>query len=466
MTPDPIDADYLIVGAGAAGMAFADTILTDTDARILMVDRHHRPGGHWNDAYPFVRLHQPSAFYGANSRELSHGTKDAVGWNKGLYDLAGGAEVLGYFDQLMQQRFLPSGRVQYFPMCNATSGDEFESVLTGQRHRVKVKKKIVDATYAATAVPSTHPPIYSVAPGARFVPLNDLPKVAQPQADYVVVGSGKTGIDACLWLLQQGMGPERIRWIMPRDAWLLDRAKIQPGDEFFFDTIGSFARQFEAVVAARSLTDLFDRLEAGGELVRIDSSVRPTVYRCATISHDELVQLRRIEGIVRLGHVREVDATQIVLERGQLPLSPNTLVVDCSASAIPQRPMVPIWAGKHITLQMVRTCQPTFSAALIAHIEASFDDEAEKNGLCAPVPAPYLDIDWLRMLAVSVKNRFAWSQHPGIEQWLAQSRLDSFFASVRRVQSTDSDKLAVLQRYQGAVVPAMAKLPQLLAGVG
>ena len=62
MPPDPIDADYLIVGAGAVGMAFADTILTDTDARILMVDRHHCPGGHWNDAYPFVRLHQPSAF--------------------------------------------------------------------------------------------------------------------------------------------------------------------------------------------------------------------------------------------------------------------------------------------------------------------------------------------------------------------------------------------------------------------
>ena len=45
MTPNSIEADYLIVGAGAAGMAFADTILTDTNARILMVDRHHRPAG-------------------------------------------------------------------------------------------------------------------------------------------------------------------------------------------------------------------------------------------------------------------------------------------------------------------------------------------------------------------------------------------------------------------------------------
>jgi hypothetical protein len=226
MNTNSIETDYLIVGAGAAGMAFADTLLADTDARILLVDRRHRPGGHWNDAYSFVRLHQPSAFYGVNSRELSHGIKDTVGRNKGLYDLAGAPEVQGYFDQLMQQRFLPSGRVQYFPMCNVIGDDEFESLLSGQRRLVKVHKKIVDATYAATAVPSTHPPKYSVAPGVRCVPVNDLPKITEPQPSYLVAGSGKTGIDACLWLQDHGVRSESIRWIMPRDAWLLDRAKI------------------------------------------------------------------------------------------------------------------------------------------------------------------------------------------------------------------------------------------------
>ncbi len=61
---ESISADYLIMGAGAAGMAFADSVFTETDATIVMVDRHDRPGGHWNDVYPFVRLHQPSSFYG------------------------------------------------------------------------------------------------------------------------------------------------------------------------------------------------------------------------------------------------------------------------------------------------------------------------------------------------------------------------------------------------------------------
>jgi hypothetical protein len=104
-----------------------------------------------------------------------------------------------------------------------------ESVLTGQRHRVKVKRKIVDATYAATAVPYAPSQVLRGARRALRAAERLSRQVAQPQADYVVVGSGKTGIDACLWLLEQGVGPERIRWIMPRDAWLLDRAKISRG---------------------------------------------------------------------------------------------------------------------------------------------------------------------------------------------------------------------------------------------
>jgi cation diffusion facilitator CzcD-associated flavoprotein CzcO len=88
MSMKEIDTDYLVVGAGATAMSFVDTLLTETDARIVMVDRHHRPGGHWNEAYPFVRPHQPSAFYGVNSRELSSWTKDTIGLNAGFYGLA------------------------------------------------------------------------------------------------------------------------------------------------------------------------------------------------------------------------------------------------------------------------------------------------------------------------------------------------------------------------------------------
>ena len=42
-TRQPIEADYLIIGAGAVGMAFADTLLSETQATIALVDRRHEP---------------------------------------------------------------------------------------------------------------------------------------------------------------------------------------------------------------------------------------------------------------------------------------------------------------------------------------------------------------------------------------------------------------------------------------
>jgi NAD(P)-binding Rossmann-like domain len=117
-----IKTDYLIIGSGAVGLAFADTLLDESDADIVIVDRHGKPGGHWNDAYSFVALHQPSAFYGVNSTPLGSNRKDSIGVNAGLYELASGPEVSGYFDSVMRQRLLPSGRVRYFPM-SASRGD-------------------------------------------------------------------------------------------------------------------------------------------------------------------------------------------------------------------------------------------------------------------------------------------------------------------------------------------------------
>jgi cation diffusion facilitator CzcD-associated flavoprotein CzcO len=94
-------------------MAFVDTLLSETDSWIVMVDRRDRPGGHWNDAYPFVGLHQPAAFYGVASRELSEWRKDETGLNAGFYSLSTGTGVLSHFEQVMRQRFLPSGRVVF-----------------------------------------------------------------------------------------------------------------------------------------------------------------------------------------------------------------------------------------------------------------------------------------------------------------------------------------------------------------
>ena len=68
-----VEADYLVVGAGAMGMAFTDALIDHADVRVALVDRRHGVGGHWLEAYPFVRLHQSSTFYGVASTVLGGG---------------------------------------------------------------------------------------------------------------------------------------------------------------------------------------------------------------------------------------------------------------------------------------------------------------------------------------------------------------------------------------------------------
>ncbi|MEO6030360.1 MAG: FAD/NAD(P)-binding protein [Burkholderiaceae bacterium] len=470
MSSPPIEADYLVIGAGATAMAFVDTLLSESDASVALVDRHHRPGGHWNDAYPFVRLHQPSAFYGVASRELSSWTKDAAGLNKGLYGLASGTEVLSHFDQVMQERFVPSGRVRWVPMSEYRAGPEgthhLWSLTHGDSLQAVVRKKVVDATHAQTAVPSTHAPKYTLAAGVNCVPLNRLPDVRRPPAGYTVVGSGKTGMDACLWLLQNGGAPSRIRWIRPRDAWLLDRANAQPGADDFEHNIGSTIGQFEAIAAATSLPDLFVRLEQRGLLLRIDPSVQPSTYRCAVVSQAELAQLQRIEDVVRLGHVRGIEPTRIVLDQGALPADADTLYVDCSAAAIQMPPAVPVFDGARINLLMVRWCQPLFSAALIAWVESHVSDPARMNALCTVVPSPEKPSDWLPMWAVTLANGARWREHAELNAWLMQCRLNSVVAMMRGVKPDDAAKFALIKESGHKAGAALARIPALLAASG
>ncbi|MGA7135845.1 MAG: NAD(P)-binding protein [Mycobacterium sp.] len=418
-----LETDYLVVGAGAMGMAFTDTLVAETDAHVVIVDRGHAPGGHWMRAYPFVRLHQPSAYYGVNSRGLGSDTIDQLGWNEGLYELATVGEICAYFDRVMQQDLLPSGQVSYFPMAEYLGEGRFRT-LAGSDYTVNIRKRVVDATYLQTMVPSMRPPPYDVDDGVDCVPPNDLPAFAVDRERFVVVGAGKTGIDTCLWLLRNGIPPERLTWIMPRDAWLMDRGNIQPGPQFLQRFQAGFTDRLIAIEGATSVADLFDRLEACGNLLRLDPSTQPTMYRCANVSQTELQQLQRIRDIVRMGHVDRIEPGKLVLADGAIPVDGSALYIDCSADGLERRPSATVFDGNRITLQSVRGCQQVFSAGLIAHIEAAYHDDAARNQLCQPVPHPNTDLDWLTTTIAEQRNQISWLEDDDLMAWLSAARLD------------------------------------------
>ncbi|TQR84333.1 hypothetical protein D8S82_22600 [Mycobacterium hodleri] len=184
-----IETDYLVIGAGATALAFVDTMLDETDASFVIVDRYDQPGGHWRKAYDFVRLHQPADFYGVNSRSLGSSDVETHGLNAGMLGLSSRDEVRAYFEAVVRERFIPSGRVQYLPKTDYDWTSHIaRGIVSGKTTQFVVRRKIVDTTYMNVTVPSMRPPHYQVDPGVRVVAPNALSSLAGDDEHYVVVG--------------------------------------------------------------------------------------------------------------------------------------------------------------------------------------------------------------------------------------------------------------------------------------
>lgn len=425
-----IETDYLVVGAGATGMAFTDSLVADSDAQVVMVDRRHRPGGHWNDAYPFVRLHQPSAYYGVNSLPLGQDRIDADGPNAGGYDRADASEICAYFQRVLDEVLLESGRVRFLGMTDhlpdGSGRHVLRSRLTGDETEVRVRRRLVDATFLEGDIPSRHARRFEVEDGVRVIPPNDL--VTCDTSDgavsgFTVIGSGKTGMDSCTWLLEQGVPPEMVRWVKPREAWLYDRALTQPR-ELVASIIDGVALELQAAAEAEDPQDLMSRLESCGRLMRVDAGVEPTMFRAATLSRREADRLRSIEDVVRKGRVMRVERDRLVLAEGEVPSDPGRLHVDCTASGLPHSSPRPIFEDDRVTVQTVRIGLTPFNAAMVGYVEATRDDTAEKNRLCPANHYPSTALDWLPTTYTSTVAEGLWGEQPDIAEWLERSRLN------------------------------------------
>jgi hypothetical protein len=172
-----------------------------------------------------------------------------------------------------------------------------------------------------------------------------------------------------------------------------------------------------AAADAESLDELFLRLEAAGVMLRIDRDVVPTMAKTPTLGEWELELLRTIEDVVRLGRVKHVTRREIVLDDGSVTLEPDSLVVHCAASGLQYPPLVPVWGPDKIRLQTIRVGFPCFCAALAGYVEATRDDDRERNRLCPPNTLPDNPANWARMQVRGTVAARAYGAEPDIATW-------------------------------------------------
>jgi hypothetical protein len=450
-----LEADYLVVGAGAAGMAFTDALVDHADVRVVLVDRRHGVGGHWLAAYPFVRLHQASSFYGVASTPLGDGQRQPHGPEQGLHERASAPEICAYYGRVLQ-RLLRSGRVSFHPGCEYVGSGRFVSRVSGQAFEVDVRRRVVDAAYLAPRIPAETPAPFEVADDAHVIPANDLVHLAQAPSEFVVVGSGKTATDTCIWLLGNGVDPEAIRWVRPRDPWMIDRAVVQPDPAVF---LGMAADVERAAVGAASVDEMFLRLEEAGVMLRLDPRVTPTMAKVPTLARWELDRLRTITDVVRRGHLRRVERGRLVLAEGTVPVADDAVVVHAAAPGLRRRPLVPIWGPGSITVQPVRAGFPCFGAALVGYVEATVDGDEEKNRLCPPSPYSDTPTEWARMQVLGYWATRAFLSDAAIRAWAAEVPLNPARIPARAPHTPALG--AALERVRRHEVPGMTRMAEL-----
>lgn len=457
--PKLSQTDYLVVGAGAMGMAFTDALIDHADVHVTLVDRRHAASGHWQDAYPFIQLHQAALFYGVASTVLGSAAVQQSGPEAGLQERARQPEIQAYYDDILHRRFIGSGRVTFLGASEYHmdgSSHLVTSRVSGETVAVDVRRRVVDATYLSPNIPATTPAPFGVADDVRVVAINELAGLAAAPNSYVIVGSGKTAADGIVWLLTHGVQPDRIVWVRPRDPWMLNRAVVQPNPAV---ALGFAADTMAAGADAESLDDLFLRLEASGVMLRIDRDVIPMMAKTPTLGAWELDLLRTIEHVVRLGHVKHVTRREIVLDDGSVPLAPDSLIVHCAASGHQYPPLVPIWGHDKIRLQTIRAGFPCFNAALAGYVEATRDDDRERNRLCPPNTLPDNPANWARMVVRGTVAARNYGAESDIRDWANGCALNP--SRVEPSRRDDPAVRAAAARLASAAERGLARMAEL-----
>ena len=228
-------------------------------------------------------------------------------------------------------------------------------------------RKTVDGTLMLTKVPSTTSPSYTVSHDVNLVPINQLADIKLPWKRYVVIGAGKTGLDAILFLIDNKVEHENIVWIVPNDSWFWNRDRLNDLDNLHEATRNNMT----CVMEATDVNDVYKRYESEGNFMRLDKNVWPTRMRAATVSSEEMAKFRLLTHVIRKGRIKAIESNAIVFQQGDtIPTDADTLHIDCSTSGTNFPPAKPrIYDGNKINLQLVQLPQACTSGAMVAALE-------------------------------------------------------------------------------------------------
>ncbi|MBE0592804.1 MAG: hypothetical protein IH616_10445, partial [Gemmatimonadales bacterium] len=144
----------------------------------------------------------------------------------------------------------------------------------------------------------------------------------------------------------------------------------------------------------------------------------------AVISEAELGLLRRIEDVVRLGHVRRIERDEIVLDEGRVPTSEATVHVHCASRGLARPHLRPIFEPGRVTVQPFMWGFACYQFAMLGVVEATVESDEEKNRLCPPIAYWDANADYLSAFLATLASERARAAHPALASWAKDTRLN------------------------------------------
>lgn len=223
--------DLVVVGAGVAGLnaLYAATSYLPKGAKVLLVDQKDAPGGMWNTAYDYVRLHQPHPMFTVGDMRWDWGkrrdylakrdeVRDHLASSlKPVSDAVDLETAFGYTVTGLEEVETPDGfraRITFRPV----DGE-------GQDRTVRAKLAI----HAPGLNYHLAPPLELSSTDVVSIIPQDLRETlaAHPDAPLIVVGGGKTGMDTVLAALTENPN-RKVSLINGRGTNFLNRTKYIP----------------------------------------------------------------------------------------------------------------------------------------------------------------------------------------------------------------------------------------------
>ncbi|MEP6626141.1 MAG: hypothetical protein ABJC79_16965 [Acidimicrobiia bacterium] len=121
--------------------------------------------------------------------------------------------------------------------------------------------------------------------------------------------------------------------------------------------------------------------------------------------------------------------------------------------------MVPLWNTDMIRLQTIRAGFPCFGAALAGYVEATRDDDRERNRLCPPNVLPDTLASWARMQVRGARATRSFGAEPDIAEWANGCALNP--ARIEPGRQDDPAVRAATARVAAVAEPGLAALAAL-----